>query len=140
MRLDVKSREKFLLPPAMKLGQGNSFTGVCDSVHRGVCLSACWDQGPLQDQAGTLPRTRQPPPPRTRHSPGPGRYPPPGPGRYPLPGPGRHLPPPEQGTLPPRDQAGTPPPPSRAYWEIESTSGWCASYWNAILFYKSFYF
>ena len=24
-----------LLPPAMKLGQGYVFTGVCDSVHRG---------------------------------------------------------------------------------------------------------
>ena len=33
----------FLLA-ATKLGQGNVFTGVCDSVHRGgVCLSACWD-------------------------------------------------------------------------------------------------
>ena len=26
------------LPPATKLGQGNIFTGVCDSVHRGGCL------------------------------------------------------------------------------------------------------
>ena len=56
------------------------------------------------------------------------------------------LPPPEQG--PPRDQAppqirhpprpGTPldqtPPPSRTCWEIRSTSGRYASYWNAILF------
>ena len=25
------------LPPATKLGQGYIFTGVCDSVHRGVC-------------------------------------------------------------------------------------------------------
>ena len=33
----------FLLPPATKLGQGYIFTSVCDSVHRGVCLSACWD-------------------------------------------------------------------------------------------------
>ena len=24
-----------LLPPATKLGQGNVFTGMCDSVHRG---------------------------------------------------------------------------------------------------------
>ena len=31
------------LPPATKLGQGYVFTGVCDSVHRGFCLSACWD-------------------------------------------------------------------------------------------------
>ena len=36
-----------LLPPATKLGQGYVFTGVCDSVHRGVvCLSACWDATP----------------------------------------------------------------------------------------------
>ena len=32
-----------LLPTAAKLGQGYVFTRVCDSVHRGVCLSACWD-------------------------------------------------------------------------------------------------
>ena len=38
------------LPTATKLGQGNTFTGVCDSVHRGVCLSACWDTTPW-DQA-----------------------------------------------------------------------------------------
>ena len=32
------------LPAATKLGQGNVFTGICDSVNRGgVCLSACWD-------------------------------------------------------------------------------------------------
>ena len=28
-----------LLPAATKLGQGNVFTGVCDSVHRGVSAS-----------------------------------------------------------------------------------------------------
>ena len=28
-------RGRGLLPPATKLGQGNVFTGVCDSVHRG---------------------------------------------------------------------------------------------------------
>ena len=70
----------------MKLGQGNIFTGVCYSVHKGVCLSACW---------GTTP------PPR------PGRYPqdqagPPGPGRHP-PGarnpPGPVTPPPEQSIM-----------------------------------------
>ena len=27
----------YLLPPATKLGQGNVFTGVCDSVNRGGC-------------------------------------------------------------------------------------------------------
>ena len=43
------------LPPATKLGQGNVFTGTCDSVHRGVCLSVCWDTPPGAD------------PPRSRH-------------------------------------------------------------------------
>ena len=50
------------LPAATKLGQGNVFTGICDSVNRGVCLSACWDTP--QDQA---PQSRHPPeqtPPR----------------------------------------------------------------------------
>ena len=36
----------YFLPPATKLEQGYVFTGVCDSVHRGVCLSACWDTTP----------------------------------------------------------------------------------------------
>ena len=27
------------LPPATELGQGNVFTGICDSVHRGVPAS-----------------------------------------------------------------------------------------------------
>ena len=30
---------KLLLPPAMKLGHGYIFTGVCDSVHRGGTCS-----------------------------------------------------------------------------------------------------
>ena len=49
--------------------------------------------------------------------------PPPRPGRQP-PRPGRHPP----GTR----QA---PPQSRAYWEIRSTCGWYASYWNAVLLF-----
>ena len=52
------------LPAATKLGQGNVFTGVCDSVHGGgaVCHSASWD---------TPPRSRHPPPrpPGSRHIP-----------------------------------------------------------------------
>ena len=51
------------------------FSEVCvkNSVHGGVCLSACWDTTP-RDQAGTPPRTRYPPgpgtpPPQTRHPP-----------------------------------------------------------------------
>ena len=86
------------LPPATKLGQGNIFTGVCDSVHRGCGVPQCmlgyhnppgtrhppgpgrypWDQaGTLPwDQVGT-PWTRQTPP-RTRQAPplGAGRHPP----------------------------------------------------------------
>ena len=55
-----------------------------------------------------FPRTRQAPP-----TPGPGRHPPPR-TRHPL-------------------GSGTPPPTRRAYWEIQSTSGRYASYWNAFL-------
>ena len=55
-----------------RLGQGNVFTGVCDSVHRGrgcVCLSACWDTTTPLEQ--TPPRADTPPesrPPGSRHS------------------------------------------------------------------------
>ena len=51
--------------PQWSCGQGNVFTGVCDSVHRGrgdVCLSACWDTTP--------PGNRHPPgadTPQSRH-------------------------------------------------------------------------
>ena len=74
------------LPAATKLGQGYIFTGVCDSNHRGVCLSACWDTThPLPSGTRQAPQTRQ--------APGPGRHP--GQTRQaPLPpGPGRHTPP-----------------------------------------------
>ena len=53
------------LPAATKLGQGNDFTGVCDSVHRGVCLSACWDAtSPLEQTSleHTPPWSRPPRP------------------------------------------------------------------------------
>ena len=60
-------------------GQGNIFTPVCHSVHRGVCLSACWDT-PLPDPPGAEPPWPRHPPtrplsgadpcPRTRHPPG----------------------------------------------------------------------
>ena len=79
------------LPPATKFGQGYVFTGMCDSVHRGVCLSACWDTPPEQTPP---PRSRPPPrpgrppleqtppssrhPPKTRHPPGQALPPPPG--------------------------------------------------------------
>ena len=48
-----------LLPAATKLGQGNVFTGVCDSVQRGgVSLSACWDATPPRSRP---PRVNTPP-------------------------------------------------------------------------------
>ena len=50
-----------LLPPATKLWQGNILTGVCDSVHRGVCLSACWHTPP--PRGGRLPPGPGTPPP-----------------------------------------------------------------------------
>ena len=78
---------------------------------RGVCFSACWDTTPPPS------RHRAPlPPPTSRHHP-------PGPG---TPRPGM---PPGAGT--PWDQA---PAQSSACWEIRSTRGRYASYWNAILF------
>ena len=119
------------LPAATKLGQGNVFTGVCDSVHRGVCLSACWDTT-SPDQAPPGPDT-----PQTRHQPpGPGT---PQPDTTPLdqkpPRPGT----PQPGTPP--DQTppgpGTPPgpdTPQEADASIRSMSGQYASYWNAFLF------
>ena len=97
------------LPAATKLGQGNVFTGVCDSVNGGgVCLSACWDTTP------TAPRTRPPRADTTL----PGADPP---GADPLHGPDtpqtRHPPeqtPPRPDTPPPgRDPTWTRPPPGK---------------------------
>ena len=45
-----------------RCGQGYVFTRVCDSVHRGVCLSACWDTAPPQE--GGTPCQGDPPPRR----------------------------------------------------------------------------
>ena len=52
--------------------EGYVFTPVCHSVHRGVCLSACWDATPPdqahpRDQAPPWKQTDQAQPPRTRH-------------------------------------------------------------------------
>ena len=105
---------------------------VIHSVHRGVCLSACWDTT-LRDQADPPRPGRHPPwdqaSPQTRQTPlGPGRPPrtrqtplPPGPGTAPW----------DQAD-PPRP--GRPPPPREADSSIRSTSGRYASYWNAYLF------
>ena len=83
--------ESMLLPAATKLGQGNVFTGVCDSVHRRGSASVHagmpdppWEQTPLLGAEPPLGAD----PPRSRH---------------PLPRPG----PPGPGTHPPRP--GTPP-------------------------------
>ena len=65
------------------LGQGYIFTGICHSVNRGVCLSACWDTPPCQ---GDTPARETPPcqgdppaknPPPSKETPPP-RRPPPG--------------------------------------------------------------
>ena len=56
------------LPPATKLGQGYVFTRVSDSVHRGVCLSACWDTDPPEQ----TPSRRRHTPPQEQTPPGPG--------------------------------------------------------------------
>ena len=57
------------------LGQGYIFTGICHSVNRGVCLSACWDT-PLQGNPtpGRLPLQGDPLPSRETPAP-PGRPP-----------------------------------------------------------------
>ena len=146
-----------------KLGQGNVFIGVCHSVNRVVCLSACWDTHPLgadtpqgqtpQDQTpprADTPQSRHPPRADTLQDQTPPRSRPPG-TRYPP----AQTPPKEQtphqdqtppwtrhppGSRHPPDQ--TPPPRSRPPWEadsgIRSTSGQYASYWNAFLFALAF--
>ena len=101
------------LPAATKLGQGNVFTGVCDSVHRGgegVCLSACWDATPReQTPQEQTPLPISPPPTGSRHLPW-------------------SRPPWEE--IPPRSRH---PPPPEADASIRSMSGRYASYWNAFL-------
>ena len=56
--------------PQRSCGQGNIFTPVCHSVHRGVYLSACWDTTPLPRRPPAketpLPRRHLPPGPHPR--------------------------------------------------------------------------
>ena len=99
--------------PQRSCGQGNVFTRVCHSVHRGgggawggggVCLSACWDttHPPSPEQTPRGADTPQADPPQSRH--------------------------------PPR--ADTPPsrhPPGEADSGIRSMSCRYASYWNAFV-------
>ena len=61
-------RLKYIYRPQRSCGQGNIFTPVCHSVHRGgggFCLSACWDTTPLEQ---TPPGTRPPPGSRLQHT------------------------------------------------------------------------
>ena len=123
------------------LGQGNIFRPVCHSVHRGGVPGQVLPPRPgTPPQAGTHTI-------RTRYIPL-GRYPPdqvpPGPGtprtRYPPDQvhPLRPGTPPDQvhpQTRFPQDQVH---PQSSACWEIQATSRWHVSYWNAFLFGKSF--
>ena len=113
----------FLLPPATKLGQGYVFTGVCDSVHGG---------GGVPDQPGYPPGTRYTPQAQVHPS---------EPPQDPVHPQTRYTP---QDQVHPPDQARPPgtrytplgpdtPPRCRACWEILSTRGRYASYWNAIL-------
>ena len=116
----------FLLPPATKLGQGYVFTGVCHSVNRGG----------VPDQVNPpRPGTPQPPPDQAHPPPDQAHHPPLDQAHH-TPPRTRHTTPPDQAhhTHPPRP--GTPPlPRTRACWEIQSTRGRYASYWNAILFH-----
>ena len=107
-------------------GQGNIFTPVCHSVHRGgVCLSACWDT--------TYPPSRHPSPPppgvdtpreadtpRSRHPPGADTA-------READTPGSRHPPWEQ--TPPESSS-----PPGADSGIRSMSGRYASYWNVFLY------
>ena len=95
------------LPPTMKLGQGYVFTRVCDSVHGGVCLCACWDTPPGGDPLEQTPPGRDPPGRHQEHPP--------------------HTP---RRTPPQEDTPG-----SSARFEIWVTSGRYASYWNAYFLY-----
>ena len=118
--------------PQRSCGQRNVFTGVCLSTGgEGVCLSACWDTRPPQDQADTPPDQADPPGPGRPHW---TRQTPPGPGRPPR----TRQTPWDQADTPqtrqtPRDQAD---PPWEADCSIRSTSGRYASYWNAFLYYS----
>ena len=122
------------------------------SVHRGEYLTRYTpqEQTPPPPRPGTPPGTRYTP--RSRHPLGPGTPPrsrylpgvdtPPRPGTPPGLGrpPGTRYTPRDQvhppGADPPKDQVH--PPQERACWEIRSTRGRYASYWNAILFPRGF--
>ena len=111
------------LQTATKLGQGNVFTGVCDSVHRGGVLPQC------MLGCHPLPPEQRPPgcrPPGSRHPPGadiPREQTPPRP----------DTPPEQTPCVPWADPPNqTPPLPTGADASIRSMSGRYASYWKGI--------
>ena len=99
------------LPAATKLGQGNVFTGVCDSVNGGGCASVGYHPPRGRPPKENPPKKQTP----TRQSPL------------------RRIPPPQEAD-PPRRR--TPPTPRSR----RSMSGRYAYYWNAFLFSICFHF
>ena len=113
-KYSVRQLPCYLLPPAMKLGQGYVFTGICDSVNRGGRLPQCMlgytpsrsRHHPPSEQ--TAPGADTPlgadiPSPRSRHPPGadtPPEQTPPGADTSPWSTPPRSTPPPQADTPP----------------------------------------
>ena len=138
----VSAVQVLLLPSATKLRQGNVFTPVCHSVHRGGSATHTH----THTWADTPGKT--PPPGQTpflgRHPSWADTLPP---GRDPS---GRYHQPPVQCMLGYGQQVGSTPPeqtqppplgrhlPGAVHAGIRSTSGRYASYWNAILFQNIF--
>ena len=109
--------------PQRSCGQGNIFTPVCHSVHKGVCLSACWN--------ATTPYQGDPP---AKETPLEGGTPlcqgePPAKERPPW----KEAPPAKETPRRRPSQKQTPPG-SIPLPGIRSMSGQYASYWNALLF------
>ena len=131
--------------PQRSCGQGNIFTPVCHSVHRGVLPQCMLGYQPPPDHTPPIPRDHThpqgPDPPGTRSPQDQTPTPPPG-TRPPPPG---TTPPPRDQTHTTWDQTPTPlgphhppgpdPHPREADSSIRSTSGRYASYWNAFLLF-----
>ena len=108
-----------LLPPAKEVwGKVIFYTCLSFCLQGGVCLSACWDTTPPWSRhhppGADTPQSRHP---CSRHPPG-------------------ADPPWDQTILPEQTPPGNRPP---ACWEIRSTRGRYASYWNAILYWLFIY-
>ena len=125
----------FCYRPQRSCGQGNIFTPVCHSVHRGG-LPQCMlgyhpprtRQTPPRDQTPPTKQTTPPPPDQADTPPG-TRQTPPRTRQTPLPG-TRQTPPGTRQTPPWTRQT---PPPREADSSIRSASGRYASYWNTFL-------